>query len=336
MPHACLATAVLACLAAPAFAGEALTPEAPLFPDTRGIISATLENDIFAGEDNNYTNGVRFAWFSSEIGVPGWLERSAEKLPFFDPSGNMRYGFALGQNMYTPTNIELRSPDPRDRPYAGWTYGSISLIADKGDRMDSLQLQLGIVGPASLAGQTQDFVHDLIGSPDPQGWDNQLKNEPGVSLFYERKWRNIWETEPGGFGIGLSPHVGAAAGNVFTHANAGLTLRVGTDLGSDYGPPGIQPRLPGSDFFVPSRDFGWYLFAGVDGRAVARNIFLDGNTFTDSPSVDKNPLVGDAQLGLAVTFETVRLAYTHVFRSKEFEGQRSPDSFGALTLSYRY
>jgi hypothetical protein len=307
-----------------------------LFPDRRGVFSASLENDLVAGEDNNYTNGVRFSWFSSEVGVPGWMERSAEKLPFFDASGNKRYGFSLGQSMFTPTDIERRSPDSRDRPYAGWTYGTVGLVSDRSDRMDSLQLQLGIVGPASLAGQTQDFVHDLIGSPDPQGWDNQINNEPGIALMYQRKWRFLAETSPGGFGVDALPHIGGALGNVFTHANAGFTVRVGQDLGADYGPPLIQPSLPGSDFFNPSQAWGWYLFAGLDGRAVARNIFLDGNTFEDSPSVNKNPLVGDAQFGLAFTYETVRVAYTHVFRTKEFEGQRDPDSFGALTLSYRY
>lgn len=65
-------------------------------------------------------------------------------------------------------------------------------------------------------------------------------------------------------------------------------LRLGQRLPLDYGPPRIQPSLPGSGFFVPPQDrFGWYLFAGVEGRAVARNIFLDGNTFRDSRSVDK-------------------------------------------------
>ena len=333
-----LLPALLVSVALPAGAepAESAAASTPLFPDTSGIFTASVENDLFAGEDNNYTNGVRFAWFSSEVGVPGWLERGAEHIPLFDASGNKRYGFSLGQSMFTPTDIERRSPDARDRPYAGWTYGSIGLVSDRGDRMDSVQLQLGIVGPASLAGETQDFVHDLIGSPDPQGWDTQINNEPGLMLTYQRKWRLIYETTPGGFGFDLLPHAGAALGNVMTYANTGFTLRVGSDLRSDYGPPLIQPSLPGSDFFVPTESLGWYLFAGVDGRAVARNIFLDGNTFEDSPSVDKNHFVGDLQIGAALTYDAMRVGYTHVFRTKEFEGQRNPDSFGALTLSYRY
>ena len=82
--------------------------------------------------------------------------------------------------------------------------------------------------------------------------------------------------------------------------------------------------------------FNWYLFAGVDGRAVARNIFLDGNTFRDSHSVDKEIFVGDIQMGIVLTKGDVRLGYTHVFRSREFKTQKeSYQQFGAVSLSFQ-
>ncbi len=79
------------------------------------------------------------------------------------------------------------------------------------------------------------------------------------------------------------------------------------------------------------------MFAGVDGRAIARNLLpWDGNTFESSRSVDKIPFVGDAQLGAAVAFRAFRLTFTHVFRSKEYKTQRAADQFGAINLSFRY
>ena len=63
-----------------------------------------------------------------------------------------------------------------------------------------------------------------------------------------------------------------------TYLEVGATLRIGNDLPNDYGAPRIRPSLPGSNFFLPRDNFGWYLFAGAGGRAVAYNIFLDGNT----------------------------------------------------------
>jgi hypothetical protein len=113
-------------------------------------------------------------------------------------------------------------------------------------------------------------------------------------------------------------------------------LRIGYDLPADYGPPRVRPSLPGSDFFIPQKKLGWYLFAGVEGRAVVRNIFLDGNTFVDSHSVDKKPFIGNLQTGLALIYGDVRLSYTHVFNTREFEGQQEAGEFGAVSLSYRF
>src|SRR5256885_10946822 len=42
--------------------------------------------------------------------------------------------------------------------------------------------------------------------------------------------------------------------------------RIGFDLPDDYGPPRIEPGLPGTNFFEPTAAFGWYLFAGVGSK----------------------------------------------------------------------
>ena len=80
----------------------------------------------------------------------------------------------------------------------------------------------------------------------------------------------------------------------------------------------------------------WYAFAGVDGRWVLRNIFLDGNTFSDSHSVDKKPLVADFVAGIAITYDQFRVAFTHVMRTREFDSQAEADRFGSLSFSVRF
>lgn len=304
--------------------------------DRRGTVTLMVENDVFTGTDDGYTNGTRLSWISAESDVPRWLLAGARHMPFFDSGGNMRYGFAVGQNMYSPDDIERETLNVNDRPYAGWLYGTITLLSDTDRTLDTLQLTGGIVGPSSRAREVQEIVHDIIDSPDPQGWEFQLRDEPGVVLSYERKWRNLYQNKPFGFGFDVTPSLGASLGNVFTHGAAGLAMRLGRDLPADYGPPLIGPGISGSEFFIPTRSFGWYFFAAVDGRIVGRNIFLDGNTFRDSHSVDKNLFVGTAQAGLAVTFKRARFAYTHLLRSKEFEGAEHNEEFGAFVFSYRF
>jgi hypothetical protein len=193
-----------------------------------------------------------------------------------------------------------------------------------------------MVGPASLAEQTQKVVHGIIDTDEPQGWDTQLGNEPGIVATYMRSWRGLASLALSGVKLDFTPHVGAALGNVFTYGNTGVTARFGMRLPKDYGPPRIQPGLPGVGDFSPASDFGWYLFAGIEGRAVGRNIFLDGNTFRESRSVDKIPLVGDLQFGFVADLKHIRLSYTHVLRTREFRTQDSNDAFGVLTLSVKF
>jgi hypothetical protein len=77
---------------------------------------------------------------------------------------------------------------------------------------------------------------------------------------------------------------------------------------------------------------------GAQGRAVAHNIFLDGNTFRQSPSVRKRVFVGDLETGFSVFWSSaVRLDFAAVRRTKEFFGQQADDLIGAgaLTVSWR-
>ena len=166
--------------------------------------------------------------------------------------------------------------------------------------------------------------------PQANGWSNQIPNQLGVALYVERKWRDhqaFFLDLPDGLGADFMPHVGASLGNVATYAAIGGTVRVGRNLRVDYGPPRIRPALSGAGFLHRSDEFGWYFFAGLEGRAVAYDVTLDGS------SVDPKPLVADFQTGVAATWRSLRFAYTYVLRSKEFDGQSQPDRFGALSLT---
>ena len=318
-----------------AFADYDPTLERPQ-EDDKGIFNVVWENDIFGGTDQNYTNGIRFAWLSSEEQTPDCARWSSNTLTPFERECHKRISIALGQSMFTPDNPLPRNVIANDRPYAGWLYGTVGMVSDTGDVLENMAVTVGVVGPAALAEPTQDFIHDLTDSPHFNGWDNQLDNEPGLILSYERKWRSLAEFSPFGLGADITPHAGVNLGNVHTDASVGATFRLGYDLPQDYGVPRIRPSLPGSDFFIPTQDLSGYLFAGVEGRAVGRNIFLDGNTFNSGPSVDKEWMVGTLQLGGALTYGDARLSYTHVFMTDEFKTQDKPAQFGAVTLSYRF
>jgi len=312
-------------------------------PDDKGVWNGLWENDVFTTgrSDRHYTNGLRLSYITREDQVWGWVARGARALPIFIEDGRIRASFAVGQNLYTPEDIADPLPIPDDRPYAGWLYGAIGLLADNGKVLDAVELSIGVVGPHAYGEEVQTWIHRVIESPPPQGWDNQLSDEIAILLSRERKWRSGKKLDHlpllGALGLEVDamPHLGAALGNVLIQASGGGSVRLGNDLPSDYGPPRIRPSLPGSEFFAPSRKFGWYLFAGLEVRGVLRNIFLDGNTFKASLSVDKRFLVADLQAGLSLTWDPVRFVFTFVIRSEEFHGQHGTDAFGAFSLGVR-
>jgi len=306
-------------------------------PPQGGTVGVVLENDVFHNTDRHYTNGLLVIWVPGrDAPTPGWVMKLARLMPWFPEQGDIRHGYAFGQSMFTPSGITMANPPLRDRPYAGWLYGTIELGVRSGRQFDRFGMTFGMVGPASLAGQTQKFFHKVFPGNYPQGWETQLGNEPGIVATYQRSWRGVAASTLSGTRLDFTPHLGAALGNVFTYGNAGGTLRYGKRLPDGYGPPRIQPGLPGSGDFSPGSGFGWYLFAGIEGRAVGRNIFLDGNTFRDSRSVDKKRLVGDLQFGFVLDWSDVCLGYTHVLRTREFRTQGSNDGFGSLILSVKY
>ncbi len=310
-----------------------------------------LENDLFAGTDANYTNGLKLSWVSDNVRdysndpcLPQWVRGINRELEFVDrgsyASRNM--SISLGQALFTPKNRYLNPPDPKDRPYAGWLYLGLGYNARGDDFMRTYEVNLGIVGPAAIGRQSQDLIHDARGIPRFEGWDYQLGNEFGVQLIYERK--DKWTSDPGLLGLSVDAisHYGASLGNVATYANVGGEVRIGVFLPDDFGTSAIRP---GGDNAAPflARDrrgsgsqSGLHLFASVDGRAVARNIFLDGNTFRDSPHVDKKYLVGDVSLGVAWIWKSGKIAYAHYLRTKEFNGQEKPQAFGSITLSLNF
>jgi lipid A 3-O-deacylase len=81
---------------------------------------------------------------------------------------------------------------------------------------------------------------------------------------------------------------------------------------------------------------GFYVFAAVTGRAIGRDIFLDGNTFRDSHSVDKETLVGHLILEGSMVYRRFKLSYADVFRTREFEGQGDKHEYGSIILSMTF
>lgn len=320
----------------------------------REFLTFQVENDLFANvtnTDRHYTNGLQIAWLSRpQTNLPEWLAdfSSPPVYSVLFPTGNFdkkshRIGVALGHAIFTPEDTATPFYQPNDRPYAAWLHMTFSLQSVRASTVsgeawqDQWKLDLGVVGPAAQGEFVQNEWHKIVGADDANGWDNQIENEFGANLSFERAWRSSTFETPAVLGLQTDfiPYTILSLGNVQTYAGLGGTLRLGFSLPDDFGPTRIYPGVGGSEWFEPQAEgCNCYLFAGVEGRAVGRDIFLDGNTFRDSPSIDKRHFVYDAKLGAVFVLWNARVSFTHVFRSREYEGQPKPDQFGSISVNF--
>jgi len=308
--------------------------------------TAYWENDIFGGTDRDYTNGLRFTWSTPYVltptdpRLPKWSAPWLKLLPDGGENRRQAVSLSFGQSIYTPSDMSRAEPDPNDRPYAGYSYLAASFHQRTDGVKTSWEIQVGIVGPLSFGEEFQNYTHDLLGNSRARGWERQLKNEPGLMLIGERHWLLLHTAGDRGFNYDLIPHFGARLGNINTSINLGGELRLGWNLPRTFGTCPIRGGCESNIAFNdedsrPGREGfdGLHLFIGVDGRAVFHDIFLDGNTWADSQSVERETLVADFMAGVSLRYGRTTVTYSYVYRTKEFETQSHQQLFGSLSLA---
>lgn len=301
----------------------------PPFPtrSAPSTYSLRVDNDAFDfwmlpwnRPDEEYTSGVHLDYDGGA--APWWAHRLVGQRPACTVSSDecQTSRLELGQDIYTAA-VNQRHPvaPPTARPSAGWLYLEQTARALSANQSDELSLTVGVTGPPSLARFTQQLAHDAAPKFNrPTDWSRQIGFEPGVIARYEQRRRVSVIA-----GIAdVIPTMSVSLGNVLTAADAGLSVRTGWHL--------AHPWLP------ERASTGVFIEAGISGQAVARNIFLDGNTFTAGPRVGHEPFVGTGDLGIGFRFRALSLEYRAVNQTRAYSaGPRWhpwASMVGAITL----
>ena len=282
----------------------------------------TLENDKWGeGTDRHYTAGTRIARTSDA--TPQWVRRLVAPLRCLACTAPRGFKVEVGQEIYTPENTWTSALVVDDRPYAGWAYGSLTVFGERDasarrKAINELTLELGVVGPASLAERTQGLLHREQEIGAAQGWHHQLENEPGAALTYKRGMRALLGRDGGAFRHDVAPYFEGTFGNVQTYVGGGITWRSGRNLEN------------GGVVAAP----GWRMFVDVSAHAVVRNTLLGGNIQTGSYyAVVAEPVVATVATGVEYQAPRFRVSFTRERRGREFLGQREPDEYGSISFS---
>jgi hypothetical protein len=281
---------------------------------SRHHVTLQLDNDAYnfwlkpsRRPDREYTNGVHLRyeggsaagwtrWFGRDEGPcePG-VQRCRER------------SFGAGQDMFTPPRTRgMPVPPPGSRSNAGWLFvrdGARLLTATS---MREFTLTFGVTGPPALAQHTQRIAHSVMSFYDNAqvDWSEQLDFEPGVIASYTIA-RRYTAGDGGALGADLIPRAVVRAGNVHTDAEVGARLRFGAGM--------THPWLP----VAGAGDIEVYGSVGAGVRAVARDLFLDGNTGSGKGGVGHEPFVPmlDWGVGARVRWLSVFYGSTRVGRA---------------------
>lgn len=324
-----------------------------------GYFTFYLDNDLFSGEDRDYTNGGRASWISEDRPALGFLPARGvlEKLSGADEGSSLirrisgfergdieegnvvlNYGLSLTQLMFTPEDFASPVQPPGQRRYAGWLGLGFSLHAKNSSVLNSAEVIFGTVGPRSQAEEMQDFIHDVRGIPEFQGWDDQVPNELTLDLSFVQKRRaRFLERPERNFSVDGFTEWGLRLGSFRTLARAGGFFRVGFHLPADFSDPRISATAYSHQFFEDGRsshsDWSLYGIVGADAGAVFFDATLDGPLFRNFETGNsRETWVGETYLGFGVRWKLLEFSYVHTFRTEDYEEQSGGSDFGSIAL----
>ena len=327
--------------------------------DDRGYVTFYLDNDLFAGEDRDYTNGARLTWISpgrpaDEVtGIQKYLRLLSGDNESYDAFQAItgftnphdvvyNYGFSLTQLMFTPQDFAPYGQPLYQRRYAGWLGLGMSLHAKDDRVLNSIEFSLGTTGENAFGEETQDFIHDLREVEKFNGWNNQVPGEFTFDMSFTQKRRmDLAQLRYGIIrvdGVGIW---GVRLGTFRTEAQVGGMFRVGYNLPPDFSDPQLSSTAYAHRYFDSELQYDspwsvFFLFGG-DIRGVLHDATIDGPLFRDfKTGIDRRPLVGEVYAGFGVRYRDVEFSYAHTLRTEEYSTQRGVAQIGTLAIRLRY
>ena len=296
-------------------------------------IGAQTDDDsyLLQGSDRYYTDGF-YAYFRHALAVD-----SSKLLQ------NKVLGFELGQKMFTPESGSIANYEGVDntslidRPFAAYLYiGSTLNLLYKDESSLKLSAQIGIVGPAALGKQLQDFVHNTFGFYHPSGWEYQIDNDPELNLSAEYR-RLLARTSS--FDVSLDAY--GNLGNGFSGAGLGPVFRLG-NFNQLFNSITTQSTVTHNTATAPLHKNEIFFYYKPMFNYVAYDATIQGSLFEKKSAnskeitLDKEPFVLTNQFGVAFTANRFEFDIAAIFQSKTDKEMTLSEQWGSVTGLYRF
>jgi len=309
-------------------------------------------NDFMFSSDNQFTNGVtvqKHSTISGDIddlhGVRAFGKGLARRLLPNDDGLVYRKGLIVGQIFGTPDDIENQDIILGDAPYLGMLAAQSSWIAFNDTRLTGFATTIGIVGEYSFAEEVQKGVHSLRDVTEPQGWDNQLDNEPVLNFHFVKK-RKLWN-QPS-FDGALNFDV--SVGNFYTGLGAGFETQFGRKPGGFSYAPDVLGKGMAYDATLARQDGRTEIYGSLMARAwtwavfmpFEGNTFVDGNEWTENNTVEPEKVIGQVVAGIHVVRPSWGIHFTWVFATDNVDknsispGVEVENNYGVMMFEWRF
>lgn len=289
--------------------------------ESRSIQDANASNDSYVDSKQNLKAG----WEKPL----GFLKYTG-LLYFLESKRFTSFSISLNSKLYTPLSNEIYF-NRNDRPYAGLLYLGFAINHRFKNAMESIALDMGLIGTLAAGNEIQNSIHDLIKVKRFKGWNNQVGNEEIVylNLRYDYLHR-FYIFKSSYFSSDILLKGGIGVGNIAMHSHVGGVLRAGYNLGSNFLVSRIDDyhKIYNDKFFV-------YLFMALQNRFVLFNRLITGtkNNFND---LSISHYIYDFSYGLNIGYKGFSLSSSFNYPSREFTTQIPSNYYGSIGLNFAF
>jgi len=267
------------------------------------------DNDVFMMTDHYYTQGMVFGSYHP------FFKYNPVNLLLLKPKdySKIAFGFSGYQKTYTPKDINSDEVQYADRPYAGvliFTSHSRAANEEKGWIFNT-ELDIGVMGPASGAGQVQYHYHELTENQLPNGWHHQQYNWPVLNYNFEAS-KMIYSSSL----IDLYAKGSTRIGTLHDDASVGLLFR--------FGKMDSYMQTLGLPLLGSGANWQMYFNAEPTLSVVGYNATLMGGWYRNTKIHyvefnDMSKVVGRFRSGFGLSYKSFGLLFDVILQSKEFK-----------------
>lgn len=309
-----------------------------------------VDNDLFAGHDTDrdYTGGFGITVSGrvaqdNVLSLDPLLGRVDALIGFSAADGEVRHAQQLGLLAFTPVDIETSRAQHDDRPYASLAFvaNGRTYVEPNNHIAWASTVTIGMLG-LSASKDIQNAVHEVVGSPQANGYDHQISAGGEPTARYTLARQQLLVANPSST-VDIKTTVQGSVGYL-TEASVGISARIGRFSSPWWSAAPEQTDYLGAPLPVEvSRSAPEvYVLTGVRLKARAYNAFLQGqfrHSDVTYSSSEVEPVIGEAWIGVVTQIGgQTQASYLLNYQTQEIKNGPAARSalWGALQITHSF